>query len=50
MNVMLYNIEQLQNGDARISFNNNIIFRSWDHTDQVPTTRLLSFTVKKAFA
>jgi len=50
MNVMLDKIEQLPNGDARISFNNNLIFRNWTHTDQVPTTRLLSFTVTKVFA
>ena len=50
MNVMLDKIEQLPNGDARISFNNNLIFRNWTHTDQVPTTKLLSFTVQKAFA
>jgi len=50
MNVMLDKIEQLPNGDARISFNNNLIFRNWTHTDQVPTTKLLSFTVPKEFA
>lgn len=50
MNVMLDKIEQLPNGDARISFNNNLIFNNWDHIDQVPTTKLLSFTVQKAFA
>lgn len=50
MNVMLDKIEQLPNGDARISFNNNLIFNNWTHTDQVPTTKLLSFTVTKAFA
>ena len=49
MNVTLDKIEQLPNGDARIFFN-NLIFRNWTHTDQVPTTRLLSFTVQKAFA
>jgi hypothetical protein len=47
---MLDKIEQLPNGDARISFNNNLIFRNWTHTDQVPTTKLLSFTVPKEFA
>lgn len=50
MNVMLDKIEQLPNGDARISFNNNLIFRNWTHTDQVPITKLLSFTVQKEFA
>ena len=50
MNVMLDKIEQLQNGDARISFNNNLIFNNLTHIDQVPTTRLLSFTVPKVFA
>ena len=50
MNVMLDKIEQLPNGDARISFNNNLIFHNWTHTDQVHTTKLLSFTVQKAFA
>lgn len=50
MNVMLDKIEQLPNGDARISFNNKIIFNNWTNTDKVPTTRLLSFTVQKAFA
>lgn len=49
MNVTLDKIEQLPNGDARISFN-NLIFHNWTHTDQVPTTKLLSFTVPKAFA
>ena len=47
---MLDKIERLPNGDARISFNNNLIFNNWDHIDQVPTTKLLSFTVHKAFA
>lgn len=50
MNVTLDKIEQLSNGDARIAFNNNLIFNNWTNTDQVPTTRLLSFTVPKAFA
>jgi len=50
MNVTLDKIEQLQNGDAHISFNNNLIFNSWTHTDQVPTTKLLSFIVPKSFA
>lgn len=50
MNVMLDKIEQLPNGDAHISFNNNLIFNNWTHTDQVPLHRLLSFTVPKAFA
>lgn len=49
MNVMLDKIEQLPNGDARISFNSNLIFHNWTHADQVPTTKLLSFTVQKAF-
>lgn len=50
MNVMLDKIEQLPNGDARISFNNNLIFHNWTSTDQVPTTKLLSFTIPKEFA
>lgn len=50
MNVMLDKIEQLPTGDARISFNNNLIFHNWVSTDQVPTTKLLSFTVQKEFA
>lgn len=50
MNVMLDKIEQLPNGDACISFNSSLIFNNWTHTDQVPTTKLLSFTVQKEFA
>lgn len=50
MRVTLDKIERLQNGDARVSFNNNLTFHNWTHTDQVPTTKLLSFTVQKEFA
>lgn len=50
MNVMLDKIEQLQNGDARISFNCDPTSNDLTNTDQVPTTKLLSFTVQKAFA
>lgn len=50
MNVMLDKIEQLPNGDARISFNCDLTSNNLTNTDQVPTTKLLSFTVQKAFA
>lgn len=47
MNVMLDKIEQLPNGDARISFFNSFTSHQWNHIEQVPYGKLFSITVQK---
>lgn len=47
MQVILDKIEQLPNGDARVSFYSNFTNHHWGHIEQVPYGKLFSITVQK---